>query len=444
MGIFLKMAWDLRPAWLAKAVLACAALIPFAAWPPATANISVPTVAEITPTSKLEKAEIQKLIAPELDRFSATSDTVGSTVIPLKASNGNDLKASLSLDSDLQKYISKEFRRYRPDYASAVVINPATGRILSVVDFVRNKKDAQWAGDLFRSASFPAASVFKMVTAAAGIDSGKIEPGFKIPFNGKGHTLYKWNLKNKVNRWTRWPSFEKAFARSYNPVFGKVGIQWVGPVLLQEYADRFGFNRDIPVEIPIQVSKARLGLSEYEIAEVASGFNRRTTLSPLLGAMMAGAVINRGVMMEPFAVLNVENSQGDVVYRPPIKELGRPVNGATSIKLAAMMEKTLTNGTTRGVFSRYRRDRVLKHLYIGGKTGSLSGTEPRGRYDWFVGFAQNRQDVGQTLAFAVMIVNKKLWYVRSAEIAKRFAKFYFRHRVPQRVAAIKPREVASN
>ena len=61
-------------------------------------------------------------------------------------------------------------------------------------------------------------------------------------------------------------------------------------------------------------------------------------------------------------------------------------------------------------------------MEIGGKTGSLTGYSPKGRHDWFVGYAEKD---GRKIAYASLIVNKEKWYVRSAYVARQFIYHYF-------------------
>jgi hypothetical protein len=60
---------------------------------------------------------------------------------------------------------------------------------------------------------------------------------------------------------------------------------------------------------------------------------------------------------------------------------------------------------------------------VGGKTGSLTGLEPRGKYDWFVGYAQHG---GQKIAISALTIHGKLWRVKSSYLARRAIEQYFK------------------
>ena len=139
-------------------------------------------------------------------------------------------------------------------------------------------------------ATFPSASVFKVVTAAAAISERKMNAGSIVSFNGRAHTLYKRNIfGDATNRWTTHMTLKDAFAHSVNAVFGKLGVFIVGPTELKSYAEKFGFNRKLPSDLPVQQGKAEITEDPWEIAEAASGFTKHNTMSPLQGALIAAA-----------------------------------------------------------------------------------------------------------------------------------------------------------
>ena len=64
----------------------------------------------------------------------------------------------------------------------------------------------------------------------------------------------------------------------------------------------------------------------------------------------------------------------------------------------------------------------MSNVEVGGKTGTLSGTNPTGKYDWFVGYAQRNS---RKLAYAVLCINEEKWYVKSAYVARKAIEHYF-------------------
>ena len=277
-----------------------------------------------------------------------------------------------TLDAGLHDEIAKIYRRYSPDYASFVAIDPETGAILSLSSYMREE---DWSHNLALGSTYPAASVFKIVSAAAALDTKKMTLNSVIPFNGKSTTLYKRQiLKHKDNKYTRRPTFKKAFAKSANPVFGRVGIEKIGRDGMINYADQFGFGKTVVQDLPIQPSQFNLPLNEdWELAEAASGFTRDILLGPVHAAAFVASILNDGKMYAPYVVDGIQDKNGNTLYRSTPQVIGETVSSATAKDLMAMMRETVRTGSARKAFRKADRYRAYRGADYGGKTGSLSG-----------------------------------------------------------------------
>lgn len=359
---------------------------------------------------QMERSEIAKLLGD----VRISSNQLKLDYLPLQ-SGDKSYQVKFTLDRELQEKIEDVYDRYAPDYAAFVAMDPETGKILALVDYSSQGHE----GNLALKASFPAASIFKVVTSAAALDEGKIRPNALFPVNGRYGTLYKSNLRDYVNRWTRFISIEEAFAKSVNTVFGKIAMSRVGPSALQKYANGFGFNQRIDFELPLEMGSALIPTDEFGLAESGSGYTQRQTLNPIQGAMIAASVINGGRMVMPHLVESMTTGDGSKVYE--MEDGGmlfHPMDQDTAKSLSMIMENTVTRGTARKEYRDYNHHPVLSKLFIGAKTGSLSGTAPAGRYDWFVGFAQSSSNPKKKIAFASMIVNRKYWKVKASHVAR--------------------------
>jgi penicillin-binding protein A len=365
---------------------------------------------------KILKNEItRKEVAQILGERRIRSEHLKYDFFPASAGEDN-YHLQFSLDKDLQAKIENLYERYDPAFATFVAMDPETGKILAMVDHSAEGHKQ----NLALHAGYPAASIFKVITSAAALGEGKIAPNSRFPVNGRYTTLYKSNLRDTVNRWTRFISIEEAFAKSVNTVFGKIAMNRVGPAAMQRYADGFGFNQHIDFDMPIEFGSALVPTDDsFGLAESGSGYTKRQTLNPIQGAMIAAAVVNGGRMPAPYMVETVTNTKGDVVYEAKInKSLFRPIDQDTAKQLALIMEHTVTRGTARKEYRDYNHHPVLSKLFIGAKTGSLTGESPAGKYDWFVGFAQSSSNPKKKIAFASMIVNRKYWKVKASHIAR--------------------------
>ena len=169
-----------------------------------------------------------------------------------------------TFDQTIHDELAAVYLRYQPDYAAFVAIDVKTGAILNLTSFIKAKE--QWDNLVMRS-DYPAASVFKIVTAAAGLDMGVLSPSTVIPFNGKSTTLYKSQvLRHKNNKWTRKPTLKESFAKSVNSVFGQIGIFKLGAQTLRDYANKFGFERPLQSDFQLPISKIDLDFdSKFEM-----------------------------------------------------------------------------------------------------------------------------------------------------------------------------------
>ena len=142
---------------------------------------------------------------------------------------------------------------------------------------------------------------------------------------------------------------------------------------------------------------------------------------------MAAIVANDGKMVTPYMVDSVTANDGSMLYQPQTRVSHEQVISAASARaLRELMRETTRNGSARKSFRGLNRYKVYKGMEIGGKTGSLTGFSPKGRHDWFVGYAEKE---GKRIAYASLIVNKEKWYVRSAYVARQFIYHYFTDRM---------------
>jgi len=335
-----------------------------------------------------------------------------------------------AIEPKLQKTMKGLFQSYGPDYGAFVALDARTGRVLSLVSFSRSGLKE----NLALRATFPSASVFKVVTAAAAIGQKKASAETIIAFNGRDHTLYRGQvLQSKITPWTRFITLREAFAKSVNTVFGKVGAFFVGAEGMRQYADRFGFNRPIYADVHVEEGRAIIPDDPWGVAESASGFTRDNTMSPLQGAMIAASVANEGVMMEPFLVQSIYAADGRTLYSALPRVAAIPMDWQTAAQMRRLMQETVHKGTSRGAFRGFFK-RGFAEMDVGGKTGSLTGTDPQGKYDWFVGYA----DSGSTrIAVAALTIHEKKWRVRSSYLARRAIEAYFKENFDLRNVAIR-------
>jgi cell division protein FtsI/penicillin-binding protein 2 len=335
--------------------------------------------------------------------------------------DGRPYRVTTSLNLDLQQYLLKRMDRVNSRYIGIVAMEPDTGRLLTLAGF--NKIDA--SRDPCLTADYPAASLFKIVTAAAAVEEKGYGAGTRLKFNGYKHTLYKRQLTDKTNRYTNSISFKNAFAQSVNPVFGKIGALYLDPKALEVYGEAFGFNRTVNFELPWPTSRLAVEDDSYRRAEIASGFNRQTTLSPLHGAVIVSAVVNGGTPVEPTLVDRIANDAGKPVYETRPRYMEAAVSAHTAEVLRQLMSATVASGTARKAFRGYRRNKVLSRLQLGGKTGSIFNRAHDARFDWYVGYATEKKG-HEKMVVAVVVAHEEYIGIRAGQYARMAIEHYFK------------------
>lgn len=320
----------------------------------------------------------------------------------------------------LQKYILRTLKRSRTLQSAVVVIDPQDGRLLSLVNY-----DANGGSDnLCLKADYPAASLFKIITAAAALESADISPDKSLYYRGSRHTLYKSQLKTKKDRWTKQTKFRKAFALSNNAVFGKIGIYDLGQSALIRYSDKFFFNRPIAFELPLAVSRVEVPADDFGLAEIASGFNKDTLISPLHAAMLAAVAVNQGKMPTPWLFDSIRNESNKVIYQAPPPAMLTTVNPETARKLKILMQDTTRYGTSRSAFRKLRRKKRFRNFDLGAKTGTINDRRDRFKYDWVTAFAVPPNGSG-SICVSVLAIHGKILGTRSTEMTRAIVDYYF-------------------
>jgi peptidoglycan glycosyltransferase len=328
-----------------------------------------------------------------------------------------------TINKILEKQVRRYLRRYSSDYASVVIIDNNTGKLLTAVDYT--KATRKFGRSLTFSSTNPAASVFKVITAADLLENKKITKDTKFSYSGKGSTLYKYQLKNKKNRWSRSIAFKKAFAYSNNVIFGKAAQKNTTATSIRKTANKFGFNNDLFKLLDVGESQVFTSNTQFGLAELASGFNKATMISPTHGAIIASVIANDGILKTPKLVTQVNEKGKDRILWKPEDQEKVVLTKESAQELNAMMRLTVKSGTARGAFRPWKMKRI-KNIEVAGKTGSITGGIPFGKRDWFVSYAKPNDRLGDAgISVSIMIVNVKKWYIKSSYLAKKIIQYYY-------------------
>ena len=341
----------------------------------------------------------------DFDKASASADFENGVATGVR----DTLHIKSQKDPFLADKIDILLRRYHPDLGIILVVDTKTNEIIAWGE--RRDEHVQNRPDYIGRSTFPAASLAKLVTIAAAMESNRYSLNTPIPMIGRHHTLYLNQLR--VPEKYKGPTMElaEAFARSANPPMAIVGKN-VGAKRLLAAAAKLGYNRKFPGNAP-NASSYTAPDTGYGLAEVACGFTTSTTLSPLLAAAQVRAILAKKPLEIPWA----RNMAPFVPQKPIALDVGK-FSDNTYYGLRESMLRSVTQGTAhKHMSTRNMARKNFDALRLGGKTGSLDGTDPAGRYDWFMGFAEARNEPGKSIVVIVMQMHKEFRSQPATQVA---------------------------
>lgn len=325
-------------------------------------------------------------------------------------------RAALTVEPAWQRATAALLERHALPMASVVVLDTATGRVLV------------WASrgathDISRAAEAPAASVFKIVTSSALLEEGLSE---REPtcWSGGFHALTMRDLMSDPRRDRECSTLPEAFARSINTVFARRALELLSPPRIQSTARQWGFGEAVPFDAPVAASEVRVPVETLAFARTAAGF-WNSTLSPLHGALLAQGIARGGEMTRPWIVSSIRNAQGETLAVGGEHAWRRAVSPEVAAALGRAMARTVSEGTGFHGFHDEAGRAYLDGVTVGGKTGTLTGSEPYRAFTWFVG---NAEGAGRRLSLAVMVANGPLWRVKAPTLARQVLQIALRGR----------------
>lgn len=300
-------------------------------------------------------------------------------------------------DVFLAEKIDNMLRRFKPMHSAILVVEPNSNEIIAWGETKDYK--VQNAPDYISRNTFPAASLAKTITIAAAMESNRYSLNSPIPDRGAHHTLYRNQLRVPENYTGPTIELQDAYAKSANPPLGIIGMN-VGAKRLRDAAKMLGYNTNFPGGLPGRSNYAPPD-SGYGLAEVSCGFIQSTTLTPLLAAAQVRSILTKKPLEIPWA----KDLEGIAPKQRIALDVGK-FSENTYYGLRAAMLRSVTNGTARKHISTKNMARKnFNALNIGGKTGSLDGNDPNGRYEWFMGFAQSKDDPKKAIIVVIMQVH---------------------------------------
>jgi cell division protein FtsI/penicillin-binding protein 2 len=328
--------------------------------------------------------------------------------------------AELTLDPRLQALADKTLAAHPTPYAAAVLLSVDDGRVLALAGRSEAEPTLD-AADLAMKPWAPAASVFKIVTAAALVERG-VGPSTRVCYHDGVHAIEPSNLTAHPRLDDACRDLAFGVAKSQNAIIARLAHDHLTPEGLFAAARRFGFGHPLDFDLPLAASAIDVPRQDpLEYARTAAGF-WHSTLSPLHGAAIAATIARGGTTPPLRMVERVVDTQGEEIEIDGARS-ERVVSAEVAAAVGRMMVGTTEFGTARlGFVDKHSGRRVLPGVAVAGKTGSLSRKEPFLYYSWFVGYAPAERP---EVAFAVLLGNGARWRWKAHQVAADLLAGYF-------------------
>ncbi|MDJ0849356.1 MAG: penicillin-binding transpeptidase domain-containing protein [Myxococcota bacterium] len=331
--------------------------------------------------------------------------------VPGKAGSPGWLEVEYTIDPELDARVRRVLARARVPLGHVILMDPASGEVFS---YVSTEPDGFPA-----TRAYPTASLMKVVTAAAVLRHAPDAAGRDCRYVGSPYELRLASLE-APEVGGRSDSFWRSLAISNNQCFARLATHDVGKEALLDEMRRVGL-----LEAPAaQHAAGRVEpiRGALDLGHLGSGL-AGSFITPLAAARLA-AVLAQGELVRPFWISRVRDASGRTVALPGSTKPRRAWEPEVAEELRELLVGVTARGTARSAFRRAGGDMLLDSLRVAGKTGSLSGRNPDGRYTWFVGVAPAE---APRVAIAALVVNGPIWWSNASDVAAAALRDLFCH-----------------
>ena len=346
--------------------------------------------------SEFEQFHNEELVGEGSEFGSILDELQGKTQV------GNDVVTNIDAEAQRVALAGLE----AAGFGAVVAIEPSSGRVRVLASnppYDPNRVPTELTAlnentfeapllDRATQGQYPPGSTFKVVTAAAGLDSGAITPETTIDAPGTIEVQGQ-PLSNDFNQDFGPITLDTALTNSVNTWFAQLGEQ-LGAETMFEYMDRFGFGSTPAIDLPddqvytsgVFDGGELLGRGDpVDVARVAFG-QERLAVTPLQMAEVAAAVANGGSLMKPQIWSRVVDPDGRVVESLDPSQYSRPIDEEAAADLTTAMEGVVREGTGTNA--------AISGIAVAGKTGTAEtpfnetcGGGSEENQAWFIGFA---------------------------------------------------------
>lgn len=322
----------------------------------------------------------------------------------------------------IQNQVTRFVRNNGNPISALVITEVKTGKILAMV---QGQQPEQWGAETHSAlhVGFPSASLFKTVTTAAGFEVGTLDPELSLSMFGGCA---------RVNPRGIWPpaesprardglSLRRAYGHSCNGFFAKLAVNSIGLGPLINMAHKFGWHSSTiasdfflppsPLREPSATSS-----SIHTIGKFAAGFGS-VGISAVHASWQYMTIANDGMGM-PVHIFK------DTANVDLLKDGVKAIEKETAQNLRSVMESTVLAGTATSAFKRGRM-KILRNE-VGGKTGTLTGSNPQGLTTLFAGMypLENPE-----ISISAIVLLENLWRFKASNLAAEGIMAYYDYKL---------------
>ena len=329
----------------------------------------------------------------------------------------------LTIDATIQEVVEKAMREcYEVNKAQAVhaiAMDVYTGAVLAMCskpdydpnDPPRDQLDALQSLMRIRliSDSYEPGSTFKILTAAAALDSGVTTPEDGFYCSGKikvdGDTIKCWGSPHKAE------TMAQALQNSCNPVFVELALR-MGTERFYQYLHAFGLGSKTNIDLQGEESGILIPVNSVKNVDLARiGFGQSVAVTPVQLLTAACSVLNGGRLMRPYLLKEAVSPDGTVLYRTSPKVVSNPISEETSLTMRKLLEDVVAIGGAKnaripgyriggktGTAQVYKDGRIVRNVHIGSFLGFAPADDPRIALLVIVDEADTPVDYGGTTA----------------------------------------------
>lgn len=268
-------------------------------------------------------------------------------------------------------------------------------------------------------------STFKILTAAAALDSGCATPEDHFYCSAKiqvdGDTIRCWGRPHGAE------TMRQGLYNSCNPVFVELALR-MGQDTFYRYLRAFGLGVQTGIDLPGEGSGILINSRYVKNVDLARiGFGQSVAVTPLQLLTAACSVINGGKLMRPYLVEEVLSPQGEVLERTQAQVVANPISAETSALMRELLEGVVNEGGGKnaaipgyriggktGTAQVYKEGKIVRDVHIGSFLGFAPADDPQFALLVIVDEAQVPVDFGSATAapYAKMILRDTLSYLQ--------------------------------